>query len=526
MAKPRLVVVGYCTASSARILCCAELRTSGVGSGVARLAWRSADGATGAADIALGSSPPYATGVFDLEGLPSSAVIDYAIDTAADPAELPEAAALLAGETRRLRLLPSDRPLRVALVSCNRASDETDEAQRYALWERLHEQVERGRVDLIIHAGDQIYADALRRRYQSDTRNRGLTPADAARVDALTEEYRRLYVEEFWGAPEIAAVLDSCSSVMMWDDHEIYDGWGSNPDDHEPQQQAFFIAAERAFRDFQVSHAPPRIEEDSFACGFTHNGIGFLVLDARSHRMYRTHTVLGLRQHLAIARWLEGATGLRRLYVVTGIPPVHVDSVALLALSRLVPFTVGIEDDLRDTWVSPNNRNECRRLMMRLFQYQQHNPGTQVTLLCGDVHVGTIGRIESSLPAHRRRDGTRPRIYQVTSSGIGSKPPTGVQGWFVQQATRARVTLGADEITGRLLPLAGVRGQVLLRRHFAVLSLSDRSALTGTRTATCGSSSTLRGWRSPWSRRCSARRDSEGRPQVVGVPAGLAVTDS
>jgi hypothetical protein len=134
VAKPRLVVVGYCTASSVRVLCCAELRRSGAGSGAARLAWRSADGAAGATDIALGPSPPYATGVFDLDGLPPGAVIDYAIDTAADPAELAEPAALLAGGTRRVRLLPTDRPLRVALVSCNRASDETDEARRYAVW--------------------------------------------------------------------------------------------------------------------------------------------------------------------------------------------------------------------------------------------------------------------------------------------------------------------------------------------------------------------------------------------------------
>ena len=41
----------------------------------------------------------------------------------------------------------------------------------------------------------------------------------------------------------VAAVLASVPNVMTWDDHEIYDGYGSHDDDGEPSQQAFFLAA-------------------------------------------------------------------------------------------------------------------------------------------------------------------------------------------------------------------------------------------------------------------------------------------
>ena len=42
--------------------------------------------------------------------------------------------------------------------------------------------------------------------------------------------YEKLYLER-WNIPVMSGIFASIPSVMMWDDHDIFDGWGSYPDD-------------------------------------------------------------------------------------------------------------------------------------------------------------------------------------------------------------------------------------------------------------------------------------------------------
>ena len=97
MTAPRIVVVGHCTTTTARILCCTEGPAAGR---AARLLWRS-HGRTGVVETLLSEAPPYALGVLHLRELPAGGTVDYAIAIDADPSSLP---------TRRFRLLPAERP--------------------------------------------------------------------------------------------------------------------------------------------------------------------------------------------------------------------------------------------------------------------------------------------------------------------------------------------------------------------------------------------------------------------------------
>ena len=111
MIAPRLTVVGHCTSTTARILCC----TDGSGGRVARLAWR-ADGKQGFVEIQLAPAPPYELGVLDLVGLPAGAEVTYAIAIGANARELPAAEAILQSGGRRCRLLAPHRAPRIALL--------------------------------------------------------------------------------------------------------------------------------------------------------------------------------------------------------------------------------------------------------------------------------------------------------------------------------------------------------------------------------------------------------------------------
>jgi phosphodiesterase/alkaline phosphatase D-like protein len=456
---PRLTVVGHCTSTSARILCALDRIPPGRRR-IARLAWRA--GAAGAmVEVELDSAPPYDLGVFDLRGLPPGATVDYAIAVGETAAVLPGLEQLLAGSTRRFRLLPVDRQPCIALLSCNGIYEIKDKARRFDMWQRLRHQVEEGQVDLVVHAGDQVYADEVVKRYSKAARR---TKDPQALLATVTQEYRRLYVEHFWTMPDVAAILTSCPNIMTWDDHDIDEGWGSNPTDGQPWRQLFFRAARQAFSEFQASIGPPRIDKDSFACGFTHGELAFLLVDGRTHRLYSEERVLGAEQFAAARRWLWALPATtRRVFLVLGIPPVHAKLATAAAILRWTPFTEPYASDLRDGWGSKGNRAECERLMQLLIDFGRARPTTDVTVLSGDVHVGNIGRL-----AHRETG----IVWQVTSSGIASPPPEGVSGWLMENVSRPTINLGAG-VRGKLMPITEHGHDLMHRRNFALLQVED-----------------------------------------------------
>lgn len=473
MTRPLVTVVGHCTSTSARIFCCAP-PPNGAPS-MARVAWRVEHGnpRTGVMEMILRGAEPYSVGVFDLGGLPPGGRVEYAIAVGKYASDLPDKAELLAGPLASFRLLPAGRPPRIALVSCNGVWNVSDEKRKYALWKSLKAEIDAGRVDLVVHAGDQIYADPIWMAHDADARKMGLRPTNKGRMADLTREYRKWY-EKTWSAEPVAAVLASVPNVMTWDDHDIYDGYGSHDDDDEAPQQAFFLAAKQAFEEFQTMHGPGPLHPESSLAGFTHEGVGVVLLDTRTNRMWNARRVLGDAQLAAFDAWCAAnVAGLKRLYVVASIPLVHANVAGALAALWLKPGREDIEDDLRDAWTASNNRDECQRLTKRLFALQAKHPELQVTVLSGDVHVGAIAELRSRLPAHRAPGGDYSRMFQITSSGIGHPPPEGFGMFLITQATRSAVTLGTEDIQGRLVELNGADGLLLKRRNFAILHLTD-----------------------------------------------------
>jgi len=458
VAAPRLTVVGHCTSTTARILCCADSAR------LARLAWRAGD-ASGVVQVTLAPAPPYTLGVFELRDLPAGAEPTFGVAVADEPGALPAAERLLESPAGKFRLLPSGRAPRVALLSCNGVYEFKDPARRFDMWRRLRREIEAGAVDLVVHAGDQVYADEVVKRYARAART-GKDPQ--ALLATVTAEYRRLYVERFWSLPDVAAVLNSRPNIMTWDDHDIDEGWGSNPNDDQPWRRLFFRAAQQAFREFQASIGPPRIDEGSFACGFTHGEVAFLLLDGRSHRLYSQNRVVGEAQLEAARRWLAALPpSTQRVYLVLGIPPIHAKLNTVAAILRWTPFSEPYASDLRDGWMSKGNRRECEKLMWLLVEFCRAHPRTDVTILSGDVHVGNIGQL------HHFQTGI---MWQVTSSGIGSPPPEGLSGWLMENVSRPAIDLGAG-VRGKLMRITEHGHDLMHRRNFALLDTDAAPAL-------------------------------------------------
>jgi PhoD-like phosphatase len=448
-------VVGHTTITTTRILAIFDR----AGGRSARLAY--CNGATDSVhvlDAPINEAAPYGLVTFQIRGLQGGSVRYGVADY--DPAETPpDAQALLDASNRRLRLQP-EGPLRIALVSCNDIdSHRFPKGQRGAMWKRLAAVVQRGEVDLVVHAGDQVYADG--------------DPTGWRPEEGRTAAYRHHYVNT-WSHPDVAAVMSNCPNVMMWDDHEIYDGWGSNDNDRTDSARARYNCAEQAFREFQVTLNPPEALSDAgFGWVGKYGDVAIIAVDSRSQRHWGSGSVLGKRQLDGLELKLNelAGLGLKHLFIVVGTPVVYVPLIAAEKLAHT--FSPGGLDDIRDGWTASKNRDECRRFLMSLLSFAGTSPKTMVTVMGGDIHVGTLASIDTRLGFGP--DKLHPRLFQVTASGIARPAPTGTEAFLMSLITNGgRQELFNGDIQGNLMRVNGSdRPYWVNHRNFAVLDPSD-----------------------------------------------------
>lgn len=152
---------------------------------------------------------------------------------------------------------------RIAYASCNGFSSgelATKTDQPYVLWERMRKRHEEDPFALLLMGGDQLYADEIWSKVNELRKWRELNREDRRRRSAsklMREQIDRFYSDLYasrWSDEHMSLMLASVPSVMMWDDHDIFDGWGSYPDDLQqwPVYQAIFETASRYFELFQI----------------------------------------------------------------------------------------------------------------------------------------------------------------------------------------------------------------------------------------------------------------------------------
>lgn len=127
--------------------------------------------------------------------------------------------------------------------------------------------VKKARPHFILMMGDQIYAD-------EDTPNvfkEHFASPPAARRRALADKYKLT-----WGRDVVREVLANFPSYMMWDDHDIRDGWGSVASDsptllaRHPRGKTIFERHNAYFEDcrdvywhFQACHNPLFVPDET-----------------------------------------------------------------------------------------------------------------------------------------------------------------------------------------------------------------------------------------------------------------------
>jgi len=378
------------------------------------------------------------TWVVDLEGLHADTRYGYVLY-----ARDRERALLGHNRLRRFRTPPAEterRALQFALFSCHMPYavhglfGKRTESTNLDMWDFLGATLERHQadVDLVIAGGDQCYSDGVATLDIWGHLNRTMRKEEDRLLpdeEAMRSWYRDVY-RGYWGFQSVQRVFDGFPTYMIWDDHEIGDGWGSHwfregdaqdglrrmlPDlderglsyaDGMELMQRMFRAARHTYVEYQHSHNPPTAD-GTLDYAFTRGGCAFYVLDGRGRRDIEreSYRILGREQ---FDRFEEWAGALRPeetpfAFVVSAVPVLHTRA----ALVRADEHLGGLGDDLRDSWEHELHDTERKALMTALFDAAAR--GVKVSVLSGDVHVSAVFAIEND-------EGSR--VYQLTSSAI------------------------------------------------------------------------------------------------------------
>jgi len=362
--------------------------------------------------------------------------------------------------------------LRIGYVSCNgqeHGDRERDDDERNALWHRLAGHHEQRPFHLLLHGGDQIYADEMLDTHpalQAWRDATGDTDCGAGDVEAVRERLAAYLLQRYVELYAQAApgwMLARVPSLCMWDDHDICDGWGSLPAEalDAPVARAVFNVARTMFRVFQLGVGPDEAAPlcldasgTSLTWALDLPGVSIVAPDLRSER--RPERVMGAVGERAFDQALARAQGPRVL-VMSSVPALGPRLSWVERALQLTPQMEEYEDDLRDQWQSRAHRGEWRAFLQRLLRAHEQGDAS-VTLLSGEIHLATRGTMDAAAGP----------VHQLVASGITHPPPPAAYALVLSALAHLGESPLADDPI-RLHPLPGQAHVYTAQRNFLVL---------------------------------------------------------
>lgn len=359
--------------------------------------------------------------------------------------------------------------LRIAYVSCNgqeHGDEDRPEAERNVMWRRLRERHGETPFQLILHGGDQIYADEVTDAHPASARwprkSPHLSPGETHELkDALRAAYFRRYLRQF-AQEDFAAVAARVPSLAMWDDHDICDGWGSIREEKLDSAvgRALFAAARETFLMFQLGAAPDEVPTfcldptgTSLSYAVELPGLTVVAPDLRSER--RPDRVMGANGWAAFRRALEAARG--KVLVLSSVPALGPRLSLVERVMRFTPSMEKYEDDLRDQWQSLAHRAEWREFLSALLAVHERGDAS-VTVLSGEIHLAT----------HATMGSEAGDLHQLVASGVSHPaPPRAYARCLGMLASLGEAPLARHPIHIRGLP--GHATRYTAERNFLVL---------------------------------------------------------
>ena len=197
---------------------------------------------------------------------------------------------------------------KVGYASCNGTNKKMPEQltdKDYVMWERMLQAHLKEDLKYSFHClvlgGDQVYADPIWDYVTYFKKNKLLGRKSSLKIAAhkiddndldslankIEEFYEKLYIDS-WSRKAVSNVMSSIPTIMMWDDHDIFDGWGSHSKElqESPIFQLIFKVAKKYFTLLQIRTTNNNFVrfDDQFLLRLSFRNYEIITLDNRSHR--------------------------------------------------------------------------------------------------------------------------------------------------------------------------------------------------------------------------------------------------
>eukprot|EP01098_Paradermamoeba_levis_P005542 TRINITY_DN2334_c0_g1_i2.p1 TRINITY_DN2334_c0_g1~~TRINITY_DN2334_c0_g1_i2.p1 ORF type:complete len:689 (-),score=149.41 TRINITY_DN2334_c0_g1_i2:203-2149(-) len=328
----------------------------------------------------------------------------------------------------RLRTQKIDAPTyNVVSLSCNSLGEEEEPV----VWDSLIEKyLEPGYVDLILHVGDQVYADAafINGLAMVKEAQKAKKFDDEGVRRQLQEEIRELYRDFYrrtWNYPPTRKALSMVSNVSIWDDHDIRDDWGSHSKDRDPESDEYFVGlqARQTFWEYQrqlwddVFDAQGKVAKNVQTESHFHKlgSLGIIVMDSRgsrtfyydSDRPFVSTYQWNLIQEALLPGGIFGGGDTKNLIVAI--------SVALCCAGTKTSKLAG--EIMKDKMGFGLHPQEQIDLIQLLHNWKKSQANRSLLVIGGDLHVGIKSEIFR---------GEEVVCEQLITSPIRQHPPPGV----------------------------------------------------------------------------------------------------
>ena len=288
-------------------------------------------------------------------------------------------------------LSETPKKLRIAVVSCDRPERHLEGEQ--LMWKKIWKRVQAGEIDMMLHVGDQVYAQkesmdasAIYRHADfhdaedaEDRKKRILKTFNQAR-NRLSDVYRFT-----WNLPYTAKVLAHIPHYMIWSDNDIFNDFtiaeGASPLLVKLGQQCYRLY-QRALWDEDITDDKDHSEEQHF---HKFGNLGIMMLDMRGNRVdvegnqSPENPIVSENQWNQIQEMLNDPE-VKVIMCCSEIPFISDPPEVVKAGAKKIPF-------LADHWAY--NDDELFRLLDLLSDWKAAGNGSRdVVLVGGDIHVG------------------------------------------------------------------------------------------------------------------------------------------